>query len=115
MFMKKIILFLFLAAFSIPLLAQQNEGTKIVIGVGNAEASVYHEVISKIKLEKDVTILNTCESHRILVLNISKSETGPEKWVEQFRSGNPAWMIYVKDESILRNECLGEIEKQNKK
>jgi flagellar basal body P-ring protein FlgI len=114
--MKKLLLLICLLAVSVAAFPQQQQDKNIVLGIGNADISYFDRAIEVLTVAKGVNVINTCISHRIIVIS-NRSDLYKTEFdlVGFLKSEIADIVIYIKkDDRILFNECAGEIEKQNR-
>jgi hypothetical protein len=111
--MKKYILILVFLAISYLSFSQESTHVKLVLGIGNQKIDTYFKVIDFLNDLRDVKVINTCETHRIIVINKSVSFYKDDMEFLKYLTDNiDGLIVNYKDEKILTKECFSEINKQ---
>lgn len=111
--MNRILVFFVLLLFATMVSAQEGRSKRVVIGIGNPETEMYDRTIEVLSGMKEISGIKKCESHQILAFDLNTSLYKDEMELIKFLSSEIEGLrVYLKDESILKNECYGEIIKQ---
>jgi hypothetical protein len=114
--MKRYLVLLLLLLVVSGVQAQEIRETRLVIGVGNEKIDTYYRVLELLQTIPEISVINTCDQHRIIAITKKVSFYKDDMDFLKFLCNEiEDLVVYIKDDSILKNECQGDIIKQNLK
>lgn len=107
-------LFFGLQGFTQQMISVSQPTTEYVIGIGNAESSLYLDILKTLQSKnKAMEIFATCESHQIIGIHVKNNYfKSYDEVVDMIMDHYPAAELHRKKKDVLYIECKDETLKQ---